>query len=302
MTLRSWGRDPAAADDPIAANLRSDQGIESGLAYPLTGMIRNLTPLKDTSIAEPRARSSWLSFLALSLLFGSLSGLCSAASAQEESEADTLIEEGYRLLAEGDAEGALRLYQRAHAVSPSPRSLAQMGLAEGALGRWGDADEHLSLALESEDDPWIRRRATSLRRRLERVREQRAFEQREELLRPLSWALMSGGGGLALIGGILLGAGFAEHASLLSDCSNDTDGDPMLCHWMFSDDLRDRASRAETLVYSGDTLFYGGLLIGAAGAALLLYLEMMSAEEEEEPMVSLELGPGRLGGAIMGRW
>jgi hypothetical protein len=52
-------------------------------------------------------------------------------------------------------EQALELLQRAHAQAPSPRTLAQMGLAEQSLGRWLDADSHLAAALASTDYPWI---------------------------------------------------------------------------------------------------------------------------------------------------
>lgn len=52
-----------------------------------------------------------------------------------------------------DAE-ALSHFQQLYAESHQPRALAQVGLAEAALGRWADAETHLSQALAS-PDAWI---------------------------------------------------------------------------------------------------------------------------------------------------
>lgn len=70
-------------------------------------------------------------------------------------QVERLIEQGVALRVQGKLEPALELFQRAHALAPSARTLAQMGLAEGALHRWIAADDHLTAALASHDTPWI---------------------------------------------------------------------------------------------------------------------------------------------------
>jgi hypothetical protein len=50
---------------------------------------------------------------------------------------------------------ALATFQKAHAVAPSGRTLAQIGLTEANLKRWVDAETHLAAALEAHDTPWI---------------------------------------------------------------------------------------------------------------------------------------------------
>jgi hypothetical protein len=83
---------------------------------------------------------------------------------QEASAADyeTLMREGIALRRSGDDEGALRHFEEAYGVSKTPKALAQIGLAEQALGRWGHADRHLRQALESEGDPWILKNRASI--------------------------------------------------------------------------------------------------------------------------------------------
>jgi hypothetical protein len=68
---------------------------------------------------------------------------------------DRLIEQGVALRAEGKPEEALDIFAKAHALAPSARTLAQMGLAEGALHRWLPAEDHIAGALAAHDTPWI---------------------------------------------------------------------------------------------------------------------------------------------------
>jgi len=81
--------------------------------------------------------------------------LCALPSVAHADQAERLIEQGVALRVQGKLEEALDVFKRAHALAPSARSLAQMGLAEGALHRWVDAEVHLSAALASHDTPWI---------------------------------------------------------------------------------------------------------------------------------------------------
>jgi len=82
----------------------------------------------------------------------------------EGSEAD-LIRRGVAEREQGRDQAALDLFRAAFERHHTPRAQAQMGLAFQALGRWGEADEHLSAALARSDDAWI----TSNRRALEQA-------------------------------------------------------------------------------------------------------------------------------------
>ncbi len=86
--------------------------------------------------------------------------------------ADELVERGVKLRVEGNDAKALEVFTRAHALSPSARTTAQIGLAEGALHRWLDAEAHLSTALAQHDTPWIenRRNREALEQALASVR------------------------------------------------------------------------------------------------------------------------------------
>lgn len=96
--------------------------------------------------------------------------LCAAAtlfagalSAQSNSaQVEALLRRGVALRQRGDDLGALDQFQRARAISDEPRVLAQVALAEQALGRWVDAARDLRSAVAHEDDPWIRRNAAAL--------------------------------------------------------------------------------------------------------------------------------------------
>jgi tetratricopeptide (TPR) repeat protein len=70
-------------------------------------------------------------------------------------DADGLIKEGVELRRAGQDQAALEHFRRAYDLEPTPRALAQMGLAEQALGRWIDGEAHLARALEAAQDPWI---------------------------------------------------------------------------------------------------------------------------------------------------
>jgi len=98
----------------------------------------------------------------MSLLLAALCGVAQAqapatapAAAPATTEAEALILQGLQLREQGKDFDALQLFERAHALAPSPRALAQRALAEQALGRWVQAEEHLREALASTSDPWI---------------------------------------------------------------------------------------------------------------------------------------------------
>src|SRR5690348_1479409 len=85
--------------------------------------------------------------------------LSSAAAGSETDDhaAAAMIARGLDLRRQGKPAEALEMFQRAHAIAPSARTLGQMGLVEGTLEHWTDAEDHLTAALAASDDPWIRK-------------------------------------------------------------------------------------------------------------------------------------------------
>ncbi|HEX3679122.1 MAG TPA: hypothetical protein VHU90_05320, partial [Galbitalea sp.] len=76
-------------------------------------------------------------------------GVARAATPEES------IERGVRMMQSGQFEAAMREFLDADARAPSAHAGAEIGLAERALGRWADAELHLTEALASVDDAWI---------------------------------------------------------------------------------------------------------------------------------------------------
>ena len=80
----------------------------------------------------------------------------SPARAQESGD-DARITEGVQLRSEGRDLQALEVFREAYAARPTPRALAQIGLAEQALGRWIEAEADLERALAQQGDGWVTR-------------------------------------------------------------------------------------------------------------------------------------------------
>jgi hypothetical protein len=73
----------------------------------------------------------------------------------QPADAGALVKHGLALRRERRDAEALEEFRRAYAIDPAPRTLAQIALAEQALGRWVDAETDLQAALRAADDPWI---------------------------------------------------------------------------------------------------------------------------------------------------
>jgi len=113
-----------------------------------------------------------------------LLGVCFAgapAGAQEGGDADNdsaalpakvedLIREGVKLRKEGRDNLALPVFQRAYDLVRTPRTAAQLGLAEASLGYWLSAEEHLSEALAAPGHPWVNQYRKTLEETLADVR------------------------------------------------------------------------------------------------------------------------------------
>ena len=84
-------------------------------------------------------------------------------------EPDDLVKQGIDQRRKGNDREALELFKRAHAIDRGVRSLAQIGLAEQALGMWPEAETHLRQALQQADDLWIKKNLTALRKSAEVV-------------------------------------------------------------------------------------------------------------------------------------
>src|SRR5688572_26126191 len=79
----------------------------------------------------------------------------SLAGEARADDVESLIQRGIDLRRRGQDAEALESFRAANERRPTPRAMAQIGLAEQALGRWIDADLHLGEALSAGDDPWI---------------------------------------------------------------------------------------------------------------------------------------------------
>src|SRR5689334_12741785 len=77
------------------------------------------------------------------------SGVALAATPAEQ--AQELMQRANTLRRAGDDEGALPILQKAYELYRSPRTSAQLGIVESALGRWVDVDDHLTYALKAVD-------------------------------------------------------------------------------------------------------------------------------------------------------
>lgn len=89
-----------------------------------------------------------------------LTGLVTFASARAraaEPTAEDLIARGLELRRAAKPGEALAMFQRAHALAPSPRTLGQMGLVEASLERWLDAEAHVTAARLTPDEMWVRK-------------------------------------------------------------------------------------------------------------------------------------------------
>jgi hypothetical protein len=118
-------------------------------------MPHRLTPLALVAVAA----SAWL-FVPMTV------SAAHAAEGNASAQEEALIKHGIELREKNDDEGALAEFQRAYRLSGSGRALAQVALAEQALGRWVDAQTNLTQALEHANDPWIARNEKLLRQAL----------------------------------------------------------------------------------------------------------------------------------------
>ncbi len=85
-------------------------------------------------------------------------------------DVEDLIRQGVELRRDGLDERALPLFQRAYSLAPTPRTAAQLGLVEMALGYRLEAEQHLRQALAAPRDLWVLKRRRELEDALVSVR------------------------------------------------------------------------------------------------------------------------------------
>ncbi|HEX3695463.1 MAG TPA: hypothetical protein VH374_08730 [Polyangia bacterium] len=78
-----------------------------------------------------------------------------AAIAADAGDAEALIREGVALRRAGSDVRALPLFQKAQEIAHTPRTAAQLGLVEFALGYSMDSEQHLAQGLAVPTDAWI---------------------------------------------------------------------------------------------------------------------------------------------------
>jgi len=129
---------------------------------------------------QRNARTSFSSLTSLtSLVF--LGGLVLlphsvvAAEPSAKERAATLLQEGVQRRAEGNDERALLLFRQADALDSTPKSRAQLALAEQSLGMWVAAEKHLRDALAQVGDPWIEKNRALLESSLGRITAELGF-------------------------------------------------------------------------------------------------------------------------------
>lgn len=97
--------------------------------------------------------------------------LLASAAEQSSPAAEALAKEGVELRRVGKDAEALPKFEQAFAKSSNPKHRAQLGLCQQAVGRWVEAEESLSGALQSSTHPWIKQNRDILKQSLETAKE-----------------------------------------------------------------------------------------------------------------------------------
>ncbi len=92
-----------------------------------------------------------------------------SAWAQPVSPIEQQHRRGIAMLRQGQNEQALGVFREIYERTREPRALWRMATAEAALGRWVEAEGHMSSAFGSTSDAWIRAERTALEATLRQV-------------------------------------------------------------------------------------------------------------------------------------
>jgi tetratricopeptide (TPR) repeat protein len=113
----------------------------------------------------PSSTKLWLRAAVASLLCAGVLHLAPRASAAPSDEAETLVAQGLELRRARRDEEALAAFEEAYRGQATATILAQIALAEQALGRFVEAERHLSASLGT-TEPWIEKRRVALEQAL----------------------------------------------------------------------------------------------------------------------------------------
>jgi len=92
----------------------------------------------------------------------SIAGLAGVAAAAGADDVEAIVSHGVELRKAGKDREALAEFERAAAIKRTARVVAQIGVAEVALGSWVAAEQHLQEALGHGDDAWIKKNRPAL--------------------------------------------------------------------------------------------------------------------------------------------
>jgi hypothetical protein len=116
-----------------------------------------MAPSSSSRPVSSRFYGSWAHRARLALRSAILALALTARAHAQLPDAETLYKDGVALRRERHDAEALAAFRRAYSIQPAPRTLAQIGLAEQALGQWVDAEADLQRVLQAKGDAWIDR-------------------------------------------------------------------------------------------------------------------------------------------------
>jgi hypothetical protein len=105
----------------------------------------------------PRFCRSWAHRARLAVRSGLVALAVTTHLHAQPPDAEALYRDGVALRRQRHDAEALAEFRRAYAIQPAPRTLAQIALAEQALGQWVDAETDLQRAIQTKGDAWIER-------------------------------------------------------------------------------------------------------------------------------------------------
>jgi hypothetical protein len=142
----------------VGTNVPSGRAFQTSANRILSSMIR-----RRMSLWSGRTSVSFV--LAVAIVgFATLPRRALAAG-----DDDAAVRLGLDLRRQGKDQEALEAFQKAYERNKSARVLAQIGLAEQALGHWVDAEAHVEQALSDETQPWIRKNGPTLKSALAEI-------------------------------------------------------------------------------------------------------------------------------------
>jgi hypothetical protein len=92
-----------------------------------------------------------------------------SVEAKAANRAEEAVQRGLRFMGAGEYDHAIREFLEAKELAPSPRTTAQIGIAEQALGHFVDAEIHMVDVLQAVEDPWVKKNRATLEQRLKEI-------------------------------------------------------------------------------------------------------------------------------------